>query len=112
MAAKAEFKRLDASGTDAPGRGDGDAVKPKECACGCKTLFFPKRDHGKYFGNHRKRVWVAKHSGALAIARLEKEVESLKHRVKALEARLMGAAGQGKGARPGGPSMGGAPNGA
>ncbi len=46
-----------------------------------------------YFGNHRKRVWNAKHSGALAIAKLEKEVASLKHRVSELEAvsRRVGA---------------------
>ena len=74
-------------------------------------MFFPKRDHGIYFGSHRKRVWNAKHSGALAIAKLEKEVESLKHRVSELSAVPRAEAdpsplGAGQGLRPKAAPMG------
>ena len=74
-------------------------------------MFFPKRDHGRYFGNHRKRVWIAKHSGALAIAKLEKEVASLKRRVSELEAVPRGRQtpprwGAGQGLRPKAAPMG------
>ena len=75
--------RLDASMTE-----DYDITKPRPCKCGCGQIFKPTTKHNKFFEDHRKRFWLNKNSGPIAISRIRKDHTTILARLGRIEERL------------------------
>ena len=72
--------RQDASMTE-----DSDITKPRPCKCGCGRIFKPTTKHNKFFDDHRKRFWLNKNSGAIAISKIRKDHAAILTRLGRLE---------------------------
>lgn len=75
--------RLDASMTE-----DFDITKPRPCKCGCGRIFKPTTKHNKFFEDHRKRFWINKNSGPIAISKIRKDHAAILARLDRIESQL------------------------
>jgi hypothetical protein len=83
----APLVRLDASMTDET------ITTRKVCECGCGQIFIPATKHHKFISDHRKRAWVNKNSGPIAISKIRKDHVAILARLERIEAKL-GIGGQ------------------
>lgn len=75
--------RPDASMTE-----DSDITKDRPCKCGCGRIFKPTTKHNKFFEDHRKRFWLNKNSGPIAISKIRRDHVAILARLDRIEAKI------------------------
>ena len=75
--------RLDASKTESL-----DLTTHRVCECGCGQIFTIATKHHKFIGDHRKRAWIKKNSGPIAISKIRKDHAAILARLDRIEAKV------------------------
>lgn len=75
--------RLDASKTEPL-----DPTTHRICECGCGQIFKIAAKHHKFIDDHRKRAWVNKNFGPIAISKIRKDHADILRRLARIEAKL------------------------